>query len=73
MLIEGIAAIMIAVWIIQQGMGPGDSIMIVLGLPVLLFGVVLTIIGLAKSTKKAAPVATHLDRSQQPEKHEKSR
>jgi hypothetical protein len=49
MLMEGIGAIVVAVWMIKQGMGPGESIMIVFGLPVLLFGVVLTIIGAAKS------------------------
>ena len=39
---------MTAVWMIKQDIAPGGSIMIVLALPVLLFGVVLTIIGLAK-------------------------
>lgn len=47
-LIEGIGAILIAAWLIRQGMEPGASIMLILGLPVLLAGVVMTIVGFFK-------------------------
>lgn len=54
MLINGIGAIVFGLWLMSQGTGPGDSIMVVLGLPVLLVGVVLTIIGIIQLIKKAA-------------------
>lgn len=52
MLINGIGAIVFGLWLMSQGTGPGESIMIVLGLPVLLVGIVLTIIGLIRLMKK---------------------
>ena len=50
---NGIGAVVFGLWIMSQGTGPGESIMIVLGLPVFLVGVVLTIIGLIKFMKRA--------------------
>jgi len=60
LLLEGIGTIVFGLWVMSQGTGPGDSIMIVLGLPVVLFGVVLTIIGFAKSMKEKTPDVSEL-------------
>ena len=55
LLLEGIGVIVFGLWVMSQGTGPGESIMIVLGLPIVLFGIVLTGIGFAKSTKEKEP------------------
>lgn len=54
-LLEGIGTIVFGLWVISQGTEPGASIMIVLGLPVVLFGIVQTMIGFAKSMKEKTP------------------
>lgn len=70
LLLEGIGAIVFGLWVMSHGTGPGESIMIVLGLPVVLFGVVLTIIGYAKSTKETISDVSALGAEQSPTKHD---
>lgn len=64
--LEGLGTIVFGLWVMSHGTGPGESIMIVLGLPVVLFGVVLTIIGFAKSLNKKATDVSGLDLEQSP-------
>jgi hypothetical protein len=66
LLLEGIGTIVFGLWVISHGIGPGESIMIVLGLPVVLFGVGLTIIGFAKSMKEKTPDVSELGSQQSP-------
>ena len=55
LLLEGIGTIVFGLWVMSHGTGPGESIMIVLGLPIVLFGIVLTFIGFAKAMKEKTP------------------
>lgn len=68
LLLEGIGTIVFGLWIMSQGTEPGASIMIILGLPVVLFGVVVTIAGFARSLRETAPGASEAGREQSPEK-----
>ena len=52
LLFEGIGTILFGLWVMSRGTGPGDSIMIVLGLPVVLSGLELTFIGFARPMKE---------------------
>jgi hypothetical protein len=66
LLLEGIGTIVFGLWIMSRGTGAGESIMIVLGLPVVLFGVMLTIIGFSKSMKEKTPEVFELDLERSP-------
>jgi predicted Zn-ribbon and HTH transcriptional regulator len=70
LILEGLGAIVFGLWLTSQGTGPGDSIMIVLGLPVVLFGVVLTIIGFAKSIKESTDNVSEMSVAKPPGKHD---
>ena len=50
----------------SHGAGPGESIMIVLGLPVVLFGVMPTIIGFTKFPEEKKPDVPELGLEQSP-------
>ena len=55
LLLERLGTIVFGLWLTSHGTGPGESIMIVLGLPVVLFGVMLTFIGFTKFLKEKKP------------------
>ena len=57
---------MFGLWLVSHGAGPGESIMIVLGLPVVLFGVMPTIIGFTKFPEKKKPDVPELGLEQSP-------
>ena len=69
-LLEGIGTIVFGLWVMSQGTGPGESIMIVLGLPVVLFGVVLSFFGFAKSMKEKTPDVSELGLGESSEKRD---
>lgn len=54
-LFEGIAAILFGLSLISQGTEPGGSILIVLALPVVLYGIVQTIVGIARALRENEP------------------
>jgi hypothetical protein len=70
MILEGLATVMFGLWVMSQSTGPGDSIVIVLGLPVVVVGVVLTIIGLARSMKESADDVSDVSVAAPPEKRD---
>ena len=55
LLLERLGTIVFGLWLTSHGTGPGESIMIVLGLPVVLFGVMPTVIGFTKFPEKKKP------------------
>ena len=69
-LLEGIGTIVFGLWVVSQGTEPGASIMILLGLPVVLFGVVQTVIGFGKWLKEEAPDVSELAREQSAKDHD---
>lgn len=62
---------MFGLWLMSHGAGPGESIMIVLGLPVVLFGVMPTIIGFTKFPEKKKPDVPELGLEQSPKKRDR--
>ena len=71
LLLEGLGTIVFGLWIMSHGTGHGESIMFVFGLPVALFGIVLTIIGFTKSLKEKTPVVPALGLEQSPKKRDR--
>lgn len=71
LLSEGLGAIVFGLWVMSHGTGSGESIMFVLGLPVVLFGIVLTIIGFTKSLKEKTPVVPALGLEQSLKKRDR--
>lgn len=69
-ILEGLGTIVFGLWVMSQGTGAGDSIMIVIGLPVVLFGVALTIIGFARSMKESTDDVSEMSVATPPEKRE---
>ena len=69
-LLEGIGTIVFGLWMMSQGTEPGASIMILLGLPVVLFGVAQTITGFGKWLKEEAPDVSELAREQSAKDHD---
>jgi len=69
-LLEGIGTIVFGLWLMSEGTEPGASIMILLGLPVVVFGVVQTIIGFGKWLKEEAPDVSELAREQSAKDHD---
>ena len=61
LLLEGIVIVFFGLGLISQGTEPGASILIIIALPVLLFGIVLTIVGIARALKETRPDDTGLD------------
>jgi len=70
--LEGFATIAFGLWLMSQGTEPGASIMIILGLPVLLFGIAQTIIGFARLLKEKAPDALEPGLEQSAKKRDRS-
>lgn len=58
LLLEGIGTIVFGLWVMSQGTEAGASILIIIGLPIVLFGVVLTFIGFARAMKEETPVGS---------------
>ena len=71
LLSEGLGAIVFGLWVMSHGTGSGESIMFVLGLPVVLFGIVLTIIGFTKSLREKTPVVAALGLEQSLKKRDR--
>jgi hypothetical protein len=72
LLLEGLATIAFGLWVMSQGTEPGASILIILGLPVLLFGIVQTFIGFARLLKEKAPDALEPGLEQSAKKRDRS-
>jgi len=73
LLLEGLATIAFGLWVMSHGTESGASIMIILGLPVLLFGVAQTIIGFARLLKEKAPDALEPGLAQSAKRRDRSR
>lgn len=58
LLLEGIGTIVFGLWVMSQGTEAGASILIIIGLPIVLFGIVLTFIGFARAMKEETPVGS---------------
>ena len=69
LLLEGIGTIVFGLWVVSQGTEPGASIMIIIGLPIVLFGIVLTFIGFARAMKEETPDGSEPGPGQSKEKH----
>jgi len=69
LLLEGIGTIVFGLWVVSQGTEPGASILIIIGLPIVLFGVVLTFIGFARAMKEETPDGSEPWPAQSKEKH----
>lgn len=69
LLLEGIGTIVFGLWVMSQGTEAGASILIIIGLPIVLFGIVLTFIGFARAMKEETPVGSEPGPGQAKEKH----
>ena len=69
LLLEGIGTIVFGLWVVSQGTEPGASIMIIIGLPIVLFGIVLTFIGFARALKEKTPDGFESGPGQAQEEH----
>lgn len=69
LLLEGIGTIVFGLWVVSQGTEPGASIMILIGLPIVLFGIVLTFIGFARAMKEETPDGSEPGPGQSQEEH----
>lgn len=70
--LEGLATIAFGLWVMSHGTEPGASIMIIIGLPVLLFGIARTIIGFARVLQEKAPDALARGLEQSAKKRDRS-